>query len=96
MKQIYIAYYKNGHKGPTKVLGTDEASAKKAALVAYRYMSSMANPGWSVDEVVERVELDPDQTMSGFGIQPCVQIPCRAPGSESYLPEGVYRKASTL
>jgi len=74
MKQVFVAKYRHGLKGPTKVAADDVESAKKAAFAAYAYTASMGYPGWRVDEVVESVELDPDQTLGGPGMQPVSQF----------------------
>lgn len=65
MKQVYVAYFRRGLGGPAKVLGDDEADAKKAAFAALRYHSDPYMPYAKIDDVVDRVELDPDQILGG-------------------------------
>ena len=86
-KQVYIAHFKNRLKGPTKVFAWDELDAVKAAYSAYLYHACMHSPNAKIEDVVDRVELDPEQRMEGPGIQPAVQVRCRAVESGVGLPE---------
>jgi hypothetical protein len=82
MKKVYKAQLKHGF-GSCKVFAWDEEDAKKEALAAYLYNSAMSNPGPKIEDVVESVELDPDQSMNSIMMQPTVQVNCRslvAPG----------------
>lgn len=79
MKKVYIATYRSSEKRTVKVFGSDEEDAKKAAFAAYTYNGSMWYPNPAVDEIVEKVELDPDQVMNGPGVQPSVQTDYKAP-----------------
>jgi len=92
MKQVYIATYKSGHKGPTKVFGSSVEDAKKAAFAAYTFTGSMWYPNPSIDDVVEKVELDPAQTMGGVGCQPSVQDEKYVPPTAKEVVVGVLKK----
>jgi hypothetical protein len=77
MKKVYRAKLKPG-LGFCKVFAWDEEDAKRAALVTYLYNSAMCSPNPRVEDVVESVELDPDQVMDSCMMQPTTQIDCRS------------------
>lgn len=75
MKKVYRAKLKPG-LGFCKVFAKDEEDAKRAALVTYLYNSAMCSPNPRVEDVVESVELDPDQVMDSCMMQPVAQVEC--------------------
>ena len=55
-KTMWKAYYKKGLCSPTDVYGGSEAEARKNALAYYRKRACLVDK-WTIDDVVERVEL---------------------------------------
>ena len=53
---MWKAYYKKGLCSPTDVYGGSEAEARKNALAYYRKRACLVDK-WTIDDVVERVEL---------------------------------------
>lgn len=92
MKQVYTVTYKSGRKGQTKVFGTDVEDAKTAAFAAYTFTGSMRNPNPSADDIIEKIELDPTQTMGGVGCQPSVQDETYAPPTAKEILDGMLKK----
>lgn len=85
MKKVYIATLYG--KTPVKVFANDEEEAKKAAFAAHTYNSAMWHPNPPVDEVVTKVELDPDQIMNSVLMQPAVQVDYKGPTAREVIAE---------
>lgn len=77
MKKVYKAKLKPG-LGACKVFAWDEEDAKRAAFATYLYNSAMRSPNPKIEDVVESVELDPDQAMDSCMIQPTTQMDCKS------------------
>lgn len=75
MKKVYKARLRQG-LGVCKVFAKDEEDAKRAALVTYLYNSRMCSPNPRIEDVVESVELDPEQVMDSYMMQPAAQTDC--------------------
>ena len=88
MKKVYIARFKHGLMGTCKVFAWDEDDARRAAFSAYTYNSYPRNPNPKIEDVVESVELDPDQLMDSQLGMPSTQCECR-----SLLGGGIRRPA---
>ena len=75
MKKVYKAKFRQGH-GSCKVFAKDEEDAKRVAFATYLYNSMMCNPSPKVDDIIESVELDQEQIMDSYTMQPAVQMDC--------------------
>lgn len=96
MKQVYTVTYKSGLKGQTKVFGTNIEDAKKAAFAAYTYTGAMQNPNPSIDDIIEKIELDPNQTMNGARCQPSVQDDTYVPLTAKEILNSMFKKEETI
>lgn len=88
MKKVYVAKFKHGLLGTCKVFAWDEADAMKAAFATYAYNAGMRHPSPKIEDVVESVELDPEQSMDSVTMQPASQFRCRSVSA----PEGNLEK----
>ena len=85
MMQVYIATYKHGLKGPTKIVAANDADARKVAFAVYGYTGSLTVKRFRIDDIVDSVTLVPNGTVGGVGVQPTVEVDYQGPTAKDIL-----------